>query len=56
MSTPKALLSALAVTVISGILLTIMKGVPTTEQAVSGCTIMFVLAFVVTKFSGRESQ
>ena len=55
MSIIKALLGALGVTAVSCILLTITRGVPTTEQLVGNGITMFVFAFVVLKFFSGEN-
>lgn len=50
MTTWRALGLALAVTVISIILLTIVNGTPTEEEVWRGGTIMFSVAFVLLKY------
>ena len=54
MSTKKALIAAVLVTVVSAVLLTITRGIPTVEQATTGCIGMFAVAFVVFKFAGSS--
>ncbi len=51
MTTRKALGVALAVTVVSIILLTIVHGSPTGAQVWEGGASMFAVAFVVLKFA-----
>ena len=51
MNTKKALLHALIVTVVSVVLLTITRGIPTEDQLIGGSVIMFLTAFVVMKCS-----
>ena len=50
MSTKNALVCSLGVTVVSGVLLTIARGIPTVEQLIVGCAGMFVVSFVVLRF------
>ncbi len=51
MKTGKALGYALAVTVVSAILLTLLKGTPTQEQLWGVSATMFAFAFVVLRFA-----
>lgn len=55
MSTTKALLYALGTTVVSCVLLTITRGIPTSQQVLEGGATMFVIAFVVLKFFNHEA-
>lgn len=50
MSIGKALGTALAITLISIVLLTITRGIPTSQQVWQNGSEMFVVAFVVLKF------
>gem|GEM_PF-5222913 len=50
MTTRRALLYALCVTVVSGILLTTVSGTPTVKQAVTTMSSMFISAFFVMRF------
>lgn len=56
MSTKKSLLCALGVTIVSCILLTVVRGIPTVQQLTEGGATMFALAFVVLKFFGGEGN
>jgi hypothetical protein len=56
MTTGRALLYSLAITVISAILLTITRGMPTAEQAATSGGEMFLVAFVVLRFFYRPTQ
>ena len=50
MSTKNALVCSLGVTVVSGVLLTITRGIPTVEQLIGACVGMFVISFIVLRF------
>lgn len=52
----KALLLSLTITVISCILLTLTKGVPTTEQLLWNGGQMFAVAFVVLLFFSEKQS
>ena len=56
MSTKKSLLYASGVTIVSCILLTVTRGIPTVQQLTEGGAAMFVLAFVVLKFFSGEGN
>lgn len=48
----KSFAAAIAITVVSVVLLTFTRGVPTSEQFVSGSIQMFAVAFIVLVLSG----
>lgn len=54
MSTKKVLLYALGVTVVSCVLLTVTRGIPTQQQVLEGGATMFAVAFVALRFFSSE--
>lgn len=55
MSTKKALLYALGTTIVSCVLLTVTRGIPTSQQVLEVGSTMFVIAFVILKFFNHEA-
>ena len=56
MSIIKALLGALGITVVSCVLLTIVKGIPTMSQLIQGGATMLVTSFFALKLFGDKNS